>query len=439
MNTIIKDEITRKIKDFRELGLLPYIHRDCHIHTVENTISTIIGCRRSGKSFRTLQIIDELIAHNFINSIDQVCILDFDNPILANMNAIELTQIQSSFLQLNPDYTLKTHLVFIFDEIHKITGWEDYVVELSRNPNWKIIVTGSSSKLLRDDIATGLRGKSITTELYPLSFKENLRFNGIENPSLSTRGKAEIDRAFDEYLKWGSFPVIPQINKVSRNFILREYFDTMILRDIIQRYNISAPQQCIKLYHYLLSNMAKPYTAKSAYLFLKEQGFSTSNNAISNYIKYAEDSWLLFSMPIFTDSIKVEGRNYKKLYCIDWALANHNCITWDGYYSRAFENMIYLNLRQKFTKIRYYLTKSSQKEVDFIVCDNNHQPIMAIQASMNISDERTRKRELDAIIKTAQYFNLKDNFIITMNEEQIIHTQGVIINIIPAHKWLLEI
>ena len=433
---MIKEEIIKKIEDFRELGIDHYFRRESEINIIEKSVSTIIGSRRSGKSYRMYQIIDDLISESFINSIEQVCILDFDNPIFANMKSSELLKIEETFLYLNPEYTLKTPLLFIFDEIHKIKGWEDYVINLSRNGNWKVFITGSSSKLLKNDIATELRGKSITSEVYPLSFKEFLLFNNIEKITFSTRGKAQIQNLFEEYLKWGSFPIIPKTAIRYRSSVLREYFDTMILNDILQRYNVSNPKQCIKLYNYLLSNIAKPYTVKSAYKFIKSQNMSISVDAINKYIDYAQDAFLIFSVPIFTDSLKLESRNYKKLYCIDWGIANHNSLNWDGYYSRAFENMIYIHLKRKYKDVRYYLTQKARREVDFIISDDYAKPIMAIQASMSIDSKETLKREVTALIKTATYFNIKENFIITNNNEQIIKENGITINVMPAYKFL---
>ena len=109
-----------------------------------------------------------------------------------------------------------------------------------------------------------------------------------------------------------------------REALLREYFDTMILKDVIERYNVSKPRQCIQLYHYMLSNMGKAITAVSAHGFLKTASEMVSREAVSEWIHLAQDSWLVFNIPIFSDSLKAQERNYKKLYTIDWVLAHVN-------------------------------------------------------------------------------------------------------------------
>ena len=223
-------------------------------------VSTIVGARRAGKSFRSIQVADDLIAKGTIPDIRHVCPVDFDNPILGTLKSTELGQIQSVFLEATPECDLKTPAVFILDEIHKIEGWESYVIDLSRNPNWKVIVTGSSSKLLRDEIATELRGKSVSSTVYPLSFKEFLEFRNYDHSPASTKGQAEAARLFDDYLTWGAYPAVALADEPLREALLREYFDTMILRDVIQRYSVSKPVHCTQIYRHLLSNIAKPCT-----------------------------------------------------------------------------------------------------------------------------------------------------------------------------------
>ncbi len=172
---MMEQELERKIEDFRAMGIPDYVPREDRLNLVDNMVATVIGARRAGKSFRVLQVADELISQKIIKSIEHICYLDFDNPILSGMGVKDLKLIQNTFLKLTPDSDMNTPLLFCMDEIHKISGWEEYVIDLSRNTRWKVIVTGSSSKLLKYDIATELRGKAISTTIYPLSFG-GLRF-----------------------------------------------------------------------------------------------------------------------------------------------------------------------------------------------------------------------------------------------------------------------
>jgi len=201
-------------------------------------VSTVIGARRSGKSYRSLQVADEMMRAGAIPSLNHICLADFDNPILATMQAADLRLIQQTFLKMNPGFTIRTPAVFILDEVHKVSGWENYVIDLSRNRHCTVIVTGSSSKMLHDEVAAELRGKAISSFVYPLDFREFLLFHGVRNEPRSTADKAAVLRLFDEYLQWGSYQVMPGTPASMKEAVLRQYFDTMILRDIIQRYEV---------------------------------------------------------------------------------------------------------------------------------------------------------------------------------------------------------
>lgn len=436
---MFEQEIERKINDFRALGIPEYISRDAQLTLVPHMVSTVIGARRAGKSFRVLQSIDDSVGRKIIPSKDHVCYIDFDNPILADMHVHDLQSIQSVFLKLNPKFNLKTSILFILDEIHKIQGWEKYVIDLSRNSNWKVVVTGSSSRMMKKDISTELRGKAIPSEIFPLSFSEFLKFKKFSHNKSSTKGIAEIKRFFDEYIKWGSYPAIPDLSDFQKELVLREYFESMILSDIITRYNVSKPRQCVHLCQYLMSNISRAVTLQSSYEFLKQAGFKTSRDSIREYIEWGEDAWLYFIVPIYSTSNKEQERNYKKIYSIDWALANKNSLVWDGSHSRSLENIIYIHLKQKWPRVFFYLTREKRKEIDFLVVGNNGKPYALIQVCMDLSDKHTLQRELDPLIASAKYFGTKYNFIITLNEEKCFQEQNIRINAMPAWKFLINI
>lgn len=433
-----EEEIARKIGDFRELGFPEVVRRDCPLHMAENTVATLVGARRAGKTYRALQAATDLVSSGKLESLEHVCALDFDNPVLSQMSATELSSIQRSFLKLTPGAGQKTPLVFVLDEIHKIKGWEEYVVDLSRNPNWLVIVTGSSSKLLRDEIATELRGKSLSSVVYPLSFREYLRFRAVDRQPVSTAEQAIAMRHFDSYIQSGSFPAISRAEPRVHEPLLREYFETMVLKDIIQRYEVSQPNACIAVLRHLLSNMSRPFTVKSLHSFAAGAGHHISRETLANYVRWAQDSWFLFSVPIFSSSTKELERNYRKLYCIDWALANANSLTWDGSRSQALENAVYIHLRREFPRVHYYLTRSKRQEVDFVAVDSRGKPVKAVQVCLDLRDEGTRGRELSALVSTAKYLGVEEALVVTYATSATIQQEGITVRVVPAWRWMLE-
>jgi predicted AAA+ superfamily ATPase len=143
-------------------------------------------------------------------------------------------------------------------------------------------------------------------------------------------------------------------------------------------------------------------------------------------------------VPIFSDSLKDQERNYKKVYAIDWALANKNSLIWDGSYSGALENMVFVHLYQRWPRVHYYLTRTKRQEVDFIAVDSKGHPALAVQVCMDISHEETIKREMEAIIATAKYFKIKENLILTYNQEKDFQAEGITVRARPVWRWLLE-
>lgn len=428
-------EIKRKINDLRGIGVPSFVERDLPILAADRVVSVLVGARRCGKSFRCFQEIQELIRTGWLTSLHDVCAIDFDNPHLSRLAATDLGGIRDTFLSMTPSAGLQSHILFLFDEIHRIDGWEDFVVELSRNPSWRVLVTGSSSRMLKTDISTTLRGKSLTTTIYPLSFREFLRFREI-GPVDSTEGRARSAAAFHEYLTWGGFPQVAQVTTPVREALLREYFDTMILKDIIQRYNVSRPRQCISLYRYLLSLIAKPFTQNSALNYLRQSGSSATGSLVADYINWAEDSWFLFGIPMFSDSQSEISRNYRKCYCIDWGLATQNSQAWDGSNSRAFENMVYIHLKRLFPRVNYYLTRARRQEVDFIAADTGGKPVVAVQACMKLGDGGVLEREVPPLAAAAKYFGIKDALLITTDEERTIEHEGTSVRMVPAWRWM---
>jgi predicted AAA+ superfamily ATPase len=428
-------EIKRKINDLRSTGIPSYVSRDVSILAADRVVSVIVGARRCGKSFRCYQEIHELLRSGWLTSINCVCAIDFDNPHLGGMAAIDLGGIRDTFLSMTPAAGPGTHVLFLFDEIHRIDGWEDFVVDLSRNVDWRVIVTGSSSRMLKTDISTTLRGKSLSTVMYPLSFREFLRFRNIDSTD-STQGRAQCLAAFQDYLMWGGYPQVAQTARPVREALLREYFDTMILKDILQRYNVSRPVQCFALYRYLLALSAKPFTQNSALKFLRQSGFQATGSLLADYITWADDSWFLFGIPIFSDSLAEINRNYRKCYCIDWGLATQNSQVWDGTYSRAFENMVYIHLRRLFPRVNYCLTRSRRQEIDFIGVDSGGKPAIAVQACMKLGDESVLEREVPPLAATAAYFGINEALVITTDEDRTIELDGIKVRVVPAWRWM---
>ena len=143
-------------------------------------------------------------------------------------------------------------------------------------------------------------------------------------------------------------------------------------------------------------------------------------------------------MPIYSRSHKEQERNYRKIYCIDWALAMRNSLVWNGSLSRALENMVFLHLRRRYSRVYYYRTRTKRQEVDFLALDDRGQPALAVQVCMELTERETRKRELEPLLTVARYFGTRENLIITRNQEEDLRDEGIAVRVVPAWKWMTE-
>ncbi|MDD5675814.1 MAG: hypothetical protein PHC61_16710, partial [Chitinivibrionales bacterium] len=234
------------------------------------------------------------------------------------------------------------------------------------------------------------------------------------------------------------YPVMPFTPAPMKEAVLRQYFDTMILRDIIQRYDVPKPGACTAAMRHGVSNIGKPFTIKSFTTAVKDAAYSVGRETVTDYMRWAEDAWLLFSVPVFSSSSKEQERNYKKLYCIDWALAQHNSVSWDGSYSPSLENAVFIHLKQQFSRVRYCLTREKRQEVDFVAMNPRGKISAAIQVCMDISNNETLKREIEPLVSVARYYGCRENCIVTLNQSKSLKLDGVSIRVVPVWRWLLE-
>lgn len=433
MRTVIE----QLILDFQNNPARPGVRRDVEVAGIPETVSTVTGARRSGKSYLMRQLIqDWLNAGN--RKPNQVCYLDFDNEKIAYLQKDELGLIDTAMLALHSEFGENVPLLFVFDEIHRVEGWELFVVRLSRNPRWNVVVTGSSARLLRYEVSTELRGKSIVTELAPFSFREFLRMKNVDADDRSTLGIVRLKKAFDEYIRQGGFPAAIPLDGILHVTLLQEYFHTMISRDIIELNNLSQPQAWIRLLHQLFVQNACPMTKKSSYEFIRSCGFIVGREKVVEFLNHARDAYVVDFVEIYSNSIKQREQNYKKVYAVDWGLVQANIPAGEARSGRHLENVVFMELKRRGKKVDYALTRDGQ-EVDFIVSDMRGNLQNVIQVSFSLSkDPRTFSREINALVKIAQHLGRKEAYLLTYDEEKEIQEANIPIHVSPVWRWLLK-
>lgn len=402
----MNNEIIRRcILDFYDVGLPRYVARDCRVPMLKNMVATIVGGRKTGKTYLTYQIIDGLIGQCFIPTIRHVCYLHFDDERLLEMQTDDLSRIDTVFMELSK-LTPHDAILFVFDEIHRVANWEYYVLRLNRNPNWRVVVTGSSADLEEGKVGSQLRGKTVTTHLLPLSFREYLRFLGQEpasQRSYSTGDSARLGGHFNDYLFSGSYPAIPETGEESRLELLRQYFNSIVAADFLENRNISDPLACKLFLRNLLRRNSCPYTHKKEQNTLGSMGHNVNRNNISTWFNWACESYFIGVNAICSPSEKKQQQNYRKVYAIDWALADSVSSFREHRVSRALEAVVFWELRRRGMDTSYDLVGSGKHEVDFVAGAPQEPPSLAIQVCADLTDPSTLEREERSLDRLLEY------------------------------------
>ncbi len=388
-------------------------------------IKIITGVRRSGKSTILYQIIEHLLDTGVPSK--NILLLNFEDAALAHYSPEEI--YESYLSELNPAFD---NFVFI-DEVQRKEGWENWIrkkYDLKHATNF--FITGSSASLLRKEYATLLTGRNISEEIFPMSFREFLDFSGIRVDNteiISTETRSKVLFGLKKYLEWGGFPEVFFTNENYKRRLLNQYFEDIIYKDIVDRYGTNSVKTK-ELGVYLLTNIANPISMRNVRNAL---GFGLET--ISDYMSYMVEAYLLYAVPIYSPSLKIQSANPKKIYCIDTGLRNAVSFKFSDDIGRLAENAVFVELKRHKQEVYYW--KNNIGEVDFIVKEEM-QPVEAIQVCWDPDYERTKKREIGALCSAMKDLNLDRGIIITEDTEAVEETDGKQIYFIPMWKWFLN-
>lgn len=388
-------------EEFRETLSLTQksTHRDYAFAEAKNLIKVAVGMRRSGKTYFLFQTIRQLLTKGV--DINKVLYINFEDDRLLPMDHKNMGQLIDAWYTLYPEN--HNHCCYLFlDEVQNIDGWTLVLRRLSDTKNIQIYVTGSSAKLLSKEIASSLRGRSLAIEILPYNFLEYLSTHQLEHPS-SPLGKKMLDHQQSyllRYFEQGGFPAIQTMTPNEQLESLQTYVETVIFRDIIERHKITNITLLKYFISFLLKNIGAPFSVNKFYKDIKSQGYQVAKDTLYTYLDYLEDAFLIFTVPIFTESLRQLQTTPKKIYAIDNGLIVANTFNLSENLGKLFENQIYLDLRRERKKIFYYRTTDGY-EIDFITQDaqGNHE---IIQVAWEADNPSTLDREKRALFQAEQ-------------------------------------
>jgi predicted AAA+ superfamily ATPase len=356
--------------------------------------------------------------------------LNFDDDLLLkNFNEDATIQVLN---ELYPDYQY-----LLLDEIQNLPDWGLWVSKLYlRGVN--LIITGSNAKLLSSEMATSLTDRYVQIAVFPFSFFEFLQFQKLAFPiqePLTPQKAGTILSQLNTYIQNGGFPEIVLNPLILKNY-LSSLFDSVLLKDILRRFQIRQSQQLYDLSNYLLSN----YTNLYSYNQLKTDLNFSSVSTIQKFVGYLSEPFLFINLTRYATKIKLQQKSPKKSYVIDNGFIQSRSFELSPNSGRLLENVIFVELLRRKYKLEldlfYYRTRTD-REIDF-VCRKGYRVEQLIQVCCDISNPRTLKREIDALLQASSELDCTNLLLITWNREEIIREKELNIRLIPAFKWLCD-
>ena len=411
------------------------IGRDIALPLNQKKIITVPGVRRCGKSTLMEIAINELVESGV--SVERILWLGFDDERLKNMTSDELDDVIVSYMEMYPDILIKDVYMF-FDEIQLIKDWEYFVLRVYKSYCKNIYVCGSNATMLSTELSSALRGYPLEYETYPLSFNEYCRFRGIPTKGFLEQDKARLRTAFEAYNMESAFPEIVLTSSKSEQIkLLQGYFDTMLLKDLVEHYRISNIGVVRYFVKRIMANLTKPTSINAIYKDIKSQGLKVSKDDLYLWANYICDIFMFIRISRYDRSLIKEQKSLDKYYCIDNGLRGAVLMPQSNDNGKGLENVVLLQLnriKQPSDKITYY---QGEKECDFVL-QRNESVIQLFQVTWDMTDENTREREVNGILEASQITGCDKLFIITKEEECLMEVEGKQIQVLPAWKWLLS-
>ncbi len=429
--------VRRYLQDFQAMDFGQVIGRDTKLGDSAK-IQTVIGGRRAGKTYLLFGKMKELEGKGAKRA--SIVYLNFENPALSTVSFKDFKDVIELHWSIFPESASGKLHIFI-DEPQALPKWESAVRGIYDEFRFPIFITGSSSKLLSKEIATSLRGRSITTVLLPLSFGEFLRFRNahIDAKTAGARDRALLQNHLSEFLRFGGFPEVVLAKSENEKLkTLKDYFDLAVYKDIIDRYSIKNTHAMRWMVDYVVNSASKEVSLRKMFMANRQSGMKTGKNTFYNYFSALQDSFFAMALRKFDYSRKNENLSIPKIYLNDFGFMTLFSLE---EYGRRLENAVFLKLLSKtnenpLLKLNYWKSKAG-KEVDFVM-SRGKKPIEAIQAAYSLQDSQTMERETGSLYECMDYFKLTRGTIITFNEETETEKNGKKISITPAWKWLLE-
>ena len=392
----------------------------------------ILGIRRCGKSSISQNFILDLIGKGELVA-KETLIINLEDPRLPpEKDSNLLMKIYETYMsEMDPEDP-----VIILDEVQDVDDWEKFVRYLIESRKRRVIITGSSSKVLDDEVSDILTGRHVNIEITPLDFMEFLNFNTLDMKDLDIiKDRNTLRRSFHEFCRWGGFPeVVLSSNEDMKKELLNSYFNDILVKDVVMRFNVTEIKKLESLAHLYISGI----TDLISFNRLSDR-IGVSLDTVERYSSFLEKSRLFFFIDKFDWSRFKQITSRKKVYAGDIGFYMLKGFRFSENRGRVLENIVAIELMRRCSRDDleiYYWRDYQDHEIDFVV--KKDEKIMSLIQVSSVEDlESINEREFRSLLKGKKLSGCEDLIMITEDLEIEIFRKDTLIRIIPAWKWLL--
>lgn len=437
MNGQFLATIQQKIADGLAAAPPPLTQRTIYVPAIPGKALAVIGMRRAGKTYFLWQCLRDRLAAG--NPRETLLYFNFEDERLAGMQAVDLQHLPEAYYRLHPEWRDQQRVTFFLDEVQNVPGWESFIRRLLDSEQIDLFISGSSARLLSREVATSMRGRALEVLVHPFSFRESLRHMGAEPDrafaALPKASRSALDKALRDYLQQGGFPEAQGASERDRASLLRSYVDVALLRDVVERHQVSNVTALRWLLRHLLSSPAAPFSVQKFHDALRSQGIPVAKDTVHAYLGHLEDAFLVRTVSLHTASERQRMVNPRKAYPVDPGLIGVFERSGRANLGQALETAVLIELERRGAEAGYVRTAAGH-EVDFYARLPDRSAWL-LQVCADAGAPATFEREARALVEAAALYPAATPLLLTL--ESLPPRAGLPAGLTwqPAAAWLL--
>lgn len=410
--------------------------RDARLPAVPGKVHSVIGMRRAGKTTFLHQLRDE---RRTDVSPERAIYIGFDDDRLAGIDVDQLGLLLEEYFRMFPALRSRETVTWFLDEIQLVPDWDRFCRRVLDTEKVELVVSGSSARMLSREVHTSLRGRGMATVLRPFGFREFLRHRNEEPTTSPWRPKpverSLIEKRFREFLLEGGFPEAQGLAPAVRIELLQGYVDTVLFRDVVERYRVSQVEALRWVVRQCLRNPAGSFSAHRLHLDLRAQGYGVAKDAVHAMLGYLTDAFLLTSISLATESERKRNSNPRKIYPADPGLIRAFDASGRTHLGHALETAVLNELERRGAEIGYVKTDEGL-EVDFLVRHPDTGEDL-VQVCADPSDPKTLERELRALAAAGEEHPRATRRLLVLGRDALPRAMPEDVHVQPVYEWML--